>query len=647
MYKLSVLLAGLVVTGICASVLALVPDPQIMTDHPVYRGELSCSTLDRNIAEAYRVFTERYGHTPKTDTEKLTAIWMWKCEHFMHVCDNKVYVGPSNLEANADGWMDCRDCQMGEFSFSFGLCYSVHAQMSAIVARALGGDLTRVRCPTIVGHTPFEAYVDGHWVLADFTTGMMVFGNDGRPVGVLDIVKHVNDGDTKWLTSPKRGGPYKIALGPAGHTLAGYKNEWHVQMLFGYNAMPIIYSLRSGETFTRYLEPGLADGKTWVFWGMDYFKAGGGPKHGPWRGATFLDDYPVGNGKKGRGNGYYGNGVFEYEPPLANGKYKEGVKAEKGTAFADGALRGTRSNAFVTFEHVSPYVIAARSVKGGDRQWNVFKEHCNDGAIVSGAAVGAVPVMVSVDAGQTWKEIGLAKGAFHIDFTDVVKGRFEYLIRFDLSKDNGLKKLKMRTVTQVGRGVFPRLKDGGTKITYEASGQSVIHGGPSQYLAKRYRRKDLEQKGYRVYEIKAPGPVRFASGVLRASGPDRGPWSVEFSVDGGRTWKAGVKDVKLKEGQSEWGNGHHAYAWAEMAFPQDKDAKAVLVRFGKGNILHCQVFATYESKDDSPLRVTYGWTEDGKAKESSHTVASGKQADSWTVPTGKNVKTRWVRFEAK
>ncbi len=590
--------------------------------------------------------TSAYGHMPASDTEKLIALWMWKCEHYMHVCDNKVYLGPASPEAETLGWSDCRDYELTQFSFGFGLCYSVHAQMSALVARALGGDLTRVRCPTVVGHTPFEAYVDGRWVLADFTTGMMVFEDDGKPVGVLDIVKHVDAGDTEWLTSPKRGGPYKIALGPAGHTLAGYKNEWHVQMLFGYNGMPIVYSLRSGETFTRYLDPGLEDGKTWVFWGRDYFTLGGGPKHGPWRGETFLDDYPVGNGKKGRGNGYYGNGVFEYTVPLKGGKYKQGAVDQKGATLKDGVLKGKTDDAYVTFEHLSPYVIAGRSIEGGDREWKLLDEKCADGAIVNGVALGKVPVSVSIDAGQTWTPVGTAEGQFRIDFTDVVKGRHVYRIRFGLTKQDGLGALKLRTVTQISRAVFPRLKDGGTQVTYASSGQEAIHGGPSQYLAEPLRRKYLESDGVRVYEIKAPGPIRSASGVLRASGPGLGPWSVEFSVDGGKTWQAGVKDVTLKEGDSEWGDGHHAYAWAEKEFPKNK-SKSVLVRMGKGNLQHCQVYATYEAKDRSPLRVTYGWDEGDQAKEHSHTIKAGKASDAWTVPTGQGVKTKWVKFVAK
>jgi len=633
----------------------VVADPQIMTDHPVYRGELACSTLDRNIADAYRVFQDRYGHQPRTDTEKLLALWAWKSEHYMHASGNTVYLGPDNPDANkvgdelpwagSNGWMDNKDCQMNQFSFSFGLCYSVHAQMAALVGRALG-DMRRVRCPEITGHTPFEAYVDGRWALADFTMGLMVFDDDGKPIGLSEIYARQDAKDSDWFTSPKRGGPYRFNMSPFGDRLDSYSRVRWQQPLFGYNAMPIVYTLRSGETFTRYLDPGLADGKTWVFWGRDYYNIMGKPKHGPFRNVTFLDDPPIGDNRRGRGLAYYGNGAFEYTPALAGGAYREGAKLERDTVYTDGALRGTSNGAVVVFEHTSPYIIAARSVKGGDREWDLLKEKCADGAIVSGQAVGDVPVKVSIDGGQIWQDVGTARGEFKIDFTDVVKGRHTYLIQLGLTRAAGLKNLTMRTVTQVGRGVFPRLRDGGTTINYEASGQSVIHGGPSQYLAERFRRKDLETDGYRVYAIEAPGPIRHASGAARVNGPKGTVWSVDFSVDGGKTWQVGAGDLQVTGEGKLWEDGRAAYAWAEMDFPTSQ-AKGVLVRFGKGTILQCQVFATYQTESASALTVTYGWTENGQLKESSHSIAAGRQSDTWTVDTGQKVKTKWVRFAAQ
>ena len=95
----AVSLAVLMVSGARGAV----ADPQIMTDHPVYRGELACSSLERNIADAYRVFRDRYGHEPSSDTEKLLALWAWKSEHYMHASGNMVYVGLDNPDANKIG----------------------------------------------------------------------------------------------------------------------------------------------------------------------------------------------------------------------------------------------------------------------------------------------------------------------------------------------------------------------------------------------------------------------------------------------------------------------------------------------------------------------------------------------------------------
>ena len=42
------------------------------------------------------------------------------------------------------------------------------------------------------------------------------------------------------------------------------------EYLTGYAGMPPMVHLRRGETLRRYLQPGLNDGKTFVFWGRNH-----------------------------------------------------------------------------------------------------------------------------------------------------------------------------------------------------------------------------------------------------------------------------------------------------------------------------------------------------------------------------------------
>ena len=73
----------------------------------------------------------------------------------------------------------------------------------------------------------------------------------------------------------------------------------------------------------------------------------------------------------------------------------------------------------------------------------------------------------------------------------------------------------------------------------------------------------------------------------------------------------------------------------------------MLIRFGKGNVLHAQVYATYQKPTDSVLEVTYAWTEGGKLKQHTHKIPAGCQSDTWTVPTHQDVASKWVRFSAE
>src|SRR3954470_4759963 len=59
-------------------------DPQVITDHPWYPGELSCSTFERLFktqAELYRRVT---GRPVESDEDKALASWYWRNLHYAH-----------------------------------------------------------------------------------------------------------------------------------------------------------------------------------------------------------------------------------------------------------------------------------------------------------------------------------------------------------------------------------------------------------------------------------------------------------------------------------------------------------------------------------------------------------------------------------
>src|SRR3954464_1160435 len=103
--------------------------------------------------------------------------------------------------------------------------------------------------------------------------------------------------------------------------------------------------LPRGGTLRRYLQPGLEDGKTFVFWGRNY-NAGGIP--GPERSQTWVNQPEAMHGSRDgtpykQGQARYANAVYTYEPDFASGTYREGVIEEKPDS--------------VTFEFYTPYII--------------------------------------------------------------------------------------------------------------------------------------------------------------------------------------------------------------------------------------------------------------------------------------------------
>jgi hypothetical protein len=260
---------------------------------------------------------------------------------------------------------------------------------------------------------------------------------------------------------------------------------------------------------------------------------------------------------------------------------------------------------------------------------------------------------VSVDQGKTWKDAGaLADG---LDLTDHVKGYRQYLLRFGAgAKALAGSGLTMRTVCEASVSTLPRLKDGGTKVTFESSGRGVISAGPTLPQAQAHVVEGAFGTRAVTMELATPRHEPVATVVAVAQVASSCPpspevkYQIEVSTDGGKAWKPLVKDWNVarrgNEPEDFWSQSM-TYGSIDLA---ELPTAPIRVRFkndGGKNYLRAEVHLLYKAAGQDATKVTFGWKDDAGEHRESHMFGAGKPAP-WELKTGKNVQTRWVEYEA-
>ena len=80
-------------------------DPQVMTDHPWYPGELSCSTFERLFETQKKLYARVTGRRVRTDEDKAIASWYWRnlnYTHFNHGRPDQFNQGFTKADNNRD-----------------------------------------------------------------------------------------------------------------------------------------------------------------------------------------------------------------------------------------------------------------------------------------------------------------------------------------------------------------------------------------------------------------------------------------------------------------------------------------------------------------------------------------------------------------
>jgi hypothetical protein len=616
-------------------VLADVGDPQVKTDHPWYPGELSCSTFDRLFATQAELYKRVTGRDVKTDEDKALASWLWRNTHYWHGTEGHEDLWGKGFQTGGD--LRSRDYWKGLFADGYGLCGTTHSQYTAEMEYLLGHG--RGRGMGVEGHNSFEvwltggAYGDGKWALLDHDISTVIYDEAGTRLLSIPEIK----ADLARLSDPKfkpekQKGWLVAGLYPAD--AKGVFSQYSTAEYFaGYAGPPPVVRLRRGETFRRYLRPGLEDGKTFVFWGIN-FNAGGVP--GPARPQTWVNQpdkmfKATQSSPYKEGQARFANAVYVYRPDFATADYREGVIDE--------------SDAHVTFEFYSPYIIGCTPPNAA--QWGIYDAGGKNGLVLRGKATGAVSV--SVDQGKTWKDAGaFADG---MDLTDSVKGFRQYFLKVGAgAKALAGSGLSITTVCQTNSSTIPQLKDGGTKVEFESSGTGIVSAGPTLPQAQAHVVEGAFGTRAVTLEIATPRKEAatkiFAAAHVGSSAPPSPDfkYQIEYSTDQGKSWKPVVKDWQVARRGQEPGD-----FWSQsMCYGSaDVEGASVRVRFrndGGKSYQRAEAHLLYKAAGKDGTKVTFDWTDDAGPHRESQVFAAGKPAP-WSLKTGKNVVTRWVEYE--
>ncbi len=608
-------------------------DPQVKTDHPWYPGELAFSTFERLFATEAKLYKRVTGREVQSDEDKALAALLFRLTHYWHGDEGVQNYWGKGFTEGGDLWT--RDYWTGLFAHGYGLCGTTHAQWSAEMTRLLGPG--RGRAFGCVGHSSFEVFLkggpygDGKWVLLDHDISTVVFNKEGTALLSIPEIQQ----NLKELTNPgfmperQRGWPMCSYFKEAGTAYAQYLSAGTHE---GYAGPPPVVRLRRGETLRRYLKPGLEDGKTFVFWGYNYNTAG---IPGPERWGSWVNQpEKLWNSKQGagyrEGQARFANAVYVYTPDFSNGDYKEAVVDE--------------SDVQVTFEFSTPYIIA--STPANATPWGIYDKGGKNGLVLRGKATG--PVSVSVDRGRSWIDAGpFADG---LDLTDHVKGFRQYRLRLGAgAKALVGSGLSTTTVCQASVSVIPRLKDGGTRVSFESSGREVISAGPTREQAKTHLVEGAFNSPLAVLELAAPAgavpvAVHATAHVMSYTEPNpRVKYQIEGSTDGGKTWVPIVKDWQIvRLGQGPKSGWSQSFVWGEREVSQGP----IRVRFsnsGNVEILRAEAHLVVRRPVKDATRVTFDWTDEAGPHRESHDFPAG-QAPDWDLKTGKGVVTRWVEY---
>jgi len=396
-------------------------------------------------------FRDFHGWRDKTGNDLAIAIWQYLCDyetglyHFYEVHD-----GPDPFPE----YSTMREPLKMLNVYNCGYCGIFGPTVEGIYA-GCGFDVGRSFGLPGWSHCATEIFYGGSWHYFDVD----VRGALMRPDGVIASLREAQTSKQLWVDSigrvkpffPHHATPQEAAkVGDIyANSTADYQYRWYQ------GSHTADWSLRRGESFTRYWQP--QEGR----WNhrAEYNRE-------KWV-RDLLLTAPVGMKPNHREftRWNHGEGLFHYAPDLtsASSDFADGAYTSEGATPQGDGLRLAGGTGQVVFRIFTPFVIVPKV----DDLMNLDDD--SEASVVRIDRAGPLRVRISLDNGLSWIDVAsLERGAHKLDLTRWVKGAYGYLLRLDAgANDVVVRALAVDTWVQVAPISLPRLKKGTNHLRYD------------------------------------------------------------------------------------------------------------------------------------------------------------------------------------
>ena len=502
-------------------------------------------------------------------------------------------------------------------------------------------------------HCATEIFYDDAWHYIDVDVRGVLIKKDGTVASLAEAKTNKQ----LWIDSIDRIKPYfphHNTPAKAARVADIYaRSEISNQYRWWQGSHTADYSLRPGETFTRWWQP-----------------QGGRWNHRPryskqaWVRKLLLTR-PIGMKPNHRNftRWNHGNGLFHYAPRLTSdsGDFAAGAFSAEGLKPGKEGLELTAAKARAVFEVFTPFVIVAKVNDLDD-----FDDDAEASVITLDAAV-PVGVEVSPDNGLSWTKAGRIKpGTSSLDLTKHVKGTYGYLVRFTVAGKKGavaIRSMAIDTWVQVAPISLPRLKKGANKLRYDADDRYGLNSRAMLVLPnvsdpadlkkyvvampKRYNHKTHSSRirGEVIVKLPAPAGTKiswFSAGATfntyQRSAVKNTANTIGYAGREPKDFKE-VYQAKVPTWTNHWRYNHDTDV--RLAEPAD----VVYVRYyGRPgvNVIRACLHLLPAVKHDAAVKITHGYKLDGKLTRK---AVSMKAPGDYKIDCPGKVENVFIRIE--